>query len=44
MYKTLEETDFDFVDTEEALDDMVSHLSEATEIAVDLEAHVMRSY
>ena len=42
--RTLETTPFTFVDTPEALDDMILELHEVTEIAVDLEHHSLRSY
>jgi len=46
MYKTSEETDFLFVDNQENLDILKLHLEEerVKEIAIDLEAHSMRSY
>ena len=45
-YKTAEETQFTFVDTEKELEVLKSHLEEdrVLEIAIDLEAHTMRSY
>jgi exosome complex exonuclease RRP6 len=43
-YKLLEETPFLFVDKPEQLDELVGHLSQADEIAVDLECHQQRSF
>jgi len=43
-YKTLEDTPFTFVDTEELLEEMRGKLAEATEIAIDLEHHNQRTY
>lgn len=42
--KSFEDTPFTFVDTPEALEEMVEKLRQAKEIAVDLEHHNMRSY
>lgn len=42
--RSFEETPFTFVDTTEALDEMVAKLREAKEIAVDLEHHSLRTY
>lgn len=44
MYQPLEETSYTFVDTEEALLDMMKALEGAEELAVDLEHHNYRSY
>lgn len=44
MYKPFEETTAIWVDTKEALDEMISELKQAEEIAVDLEHHDTRSY
>ena len=45
-YKPSEETDFLFVDSEEHLATLRNHLNESrvVEIAIDIEAHTMRSY
>ena len=45
-YKPAEETDFLFVDSEEHLATLRNHLNESrvVEIAIDIEAHTMRSY
>lgn len=43
-YKTLEETPFLFVDSSESLHEMAAHLATSSEIAIDLEAHNIRSY
>lgn len=43
-YDLLDKTPFLFVDSEETLADLVNHLSASEEIAIDLEAHTMRSY
>jgi predicted FMN-binding regulatory protein PaiB len=45
-YKAAEETPFLFVETEKDLRVLKSHLEEdrVLEIAIDLEAHTMRSY
>jgi exosome complex exonuclease RRP6 len=43
-YSPLEETNATFVDTEDALEEMLQVLKSASEIAVDLEHHDMRSY
>ena len=45
-YKPSEETDFLFVDSEEHLSTLRNHLNESrvVEIAIDIEAHTMRSY
>jgi exosome complex exonuclease RRP6 len=40
----LESTPFLFVDSSESLEEMTLHLSESSEIAIDLEAHNIRSY
>jgi exosome complex exonuclease RRP6 len=40
----MEETPFMFVETEEQLQEMVKHLALHNEIAIDMEAHTMRSY
>lgn len=42
--RSFEDTPFTFVDTPEALEQMVEKLQKAKEIAVDLEHHSMRSY
>jgi len=44
LYKTLDETPFTFVNTEEKLSTMAAHLAEVEEIAIDLEHHQMRTY
>lgn len=44
MYRSFEETTAIWVDTEEALAEMIHELKQATEIAVDLEHHDARSY
>eukprot|EP00873_Tetraselmis_striata_P005512 jgi/Tetstr1/425776/TSEL_001561.t1 len=41
---SLEETPFVFVDTPQALDDLVASLAGAREVAVDLESHSYRSF
>ena len=43
-YKKLEDTPFLMVKNEEQLTEMVAHLEIVNEIAIDLEAHTMRSY
>ncbi|KAK7546670.1 exosome complex exonuclease-like protein Rrp6 [Phyllosticta citricarpa] len=43
-YMPFESTTATFVDTPEALDDMLAELKKAKEIAIDLEHHDMRSY
>jgi len=45
-YKPAEETDFLYVDSEDKLATLRDHLNEerVLEIAIDLEAHTMRSY
>jgi exosome complex exonuclease RRP6 len=44
MYHPFESTTATFVDTEEALDEMLQELKKAKEIAIDLEHHDQRSY
>ena len=44
LYKTLEETPFTWVETEEKLDELVALLDTQQEIAVDLEHHDYRSF
>ncbi|PPJ60821.1 hypothetical protein CBER1_10810 [Cercospora berteroae] len=44
MYHPFDETTATFVDTEEALQDMLEELKQAKEIAIDLEHHDSRSY
>jgi exosome complex exonuclease RRP6 len=44
MYRSYEETIAVWVDTKEALGEMIDELKQATEIAVDLEHHDTRSY
>ena len=45
-YKPLEQTEFLYVDTVEQLEELTDHLQEerVLEIAIDLEAHTLRSY
>lgn len=43
-YKTLDDTPFTYVDTEELLEEMRGKLAQATEIAIDLEHHNQRTY
>ena len=45
-YKPLEQTEFLYVDTVEQLEELTNHLKEerVIEIAIDLEAHTLRSY
>ncbi|KAM0717006.1 hypothetical protein Q7P37_006858 [Cladosporium fusiforme] len=44
LYHPFESTTATFVDTEEALDEMLQELKKAKEIAIDLEHHDQRSY
>mmetsp|Transcript_4537 Transcript_4537/g.6845 ORF Transcript_4537/g.6845 Transcript_4537/m.6845 type:complete len:190 (+) Transcript_4537:616-1185(+) len=43
-YKPKEDTPFLYVETEEQLAELKTHLEAHSEIAIDLEAHTMRSY
>ena len=43
-YKTLDDTPFTYVNTEELLEEMRVKLCKATEIAIDLEHHSTRTY
>lgn len=43
-YKTLQNTPFTYVDSEELLEQMVGKLAQASEIAIDLEHHNQRTY
>ncbi|XP_066931210.1 exosome complex component 10-like isoform X2 [Clytia hemisphaerica] len=44
MYKSLDETEFHFVETNEQLTEMHKHLLQAHEVAIDLEHHSYRSF
>eukprot|EP00124_Ichthyophonus_hoferi_P001047 Ihof_evm9s47 gene=Ihof_evmTU9s47 len=44
LYKALDETPLTYVDTVEALEEMVAKLNDVTEIAIDLEAHSHRTF
>ena len=44
LYKSMEETPFIWVDTEEQLSELLLHLDAVTEVAVDLEHHDYRSF
>ena len=43
-YKLLDDTPFTFVDTEELLEELRGKLSQASEIAIDLEHHSQRTF
>ena len=43
-YKSLDETPFTFVETEEQLEQMAAHLAQVEEVAIDLEHHSQRTY
>ena len=43
-YRSFDETSATLVDSEEALEEMLDQLKQATEIAIDLEHHDQRSY